>query len=190
MTQANGRADTSGVEENKPQPPRFLLISRMLWIVAALVSALRTIWQLADREALIDVLHKAQPDLPQDQIDAAANSGILFALLLQALILLVVVRLTNRLLQGRNWVRVVLSIYGAGYVVLTLLSVLTLAALGSDAVEQLTAQPLTLSQVLFSVVIMLLEAAAVVLLFHPSVNRYFHATNRPRYQLGTPWQGY
>ena len=112
MTQANGRADTSGAEENKPQPPRFLLISRMLWIVAALVSALRTIWQLADREALIDVLHKAQPDLPQDQIDAAANSGILFALLLQALILLVVVRLTNRLLQGRNWVRVVLSIYG------------------------------------------------------------------------------
>jgi hypothetical protein len=66
------------------------------------VAAGRTLWELADRAPLIELVRKGAPELSQDQVDANVSGAIMVSLLFAAIALAVYVFLANRMLIGRN----------------------------------------------------------------------------------------
>ncbi len=169
--------DASG-SEGQPPAPRMLELARWLWIAAAVLELVRSLWQLADRERLIKDLHNAAPQLNQQQLDAAANNGVLITLLFAAAMIVVYAGLSTRMLQGRNWARVVLAVFGGFSVFGTLVTLLTLAVLGRAEVVRLVGADIAPLDIVFSVFVTLLHAGALVLMFLPDSNRF--------YQRGAP----
>lgn len=99
-------------EDTTPQPPRAVVRSRWFWIGAAVVAAGRTLWELADRAPLIELVRKGAPELSQDQVDANVSGAIMVSLLFAAIALAVYVFLANRMLIGRNWARIAMLVLG------------------------------------------------------------------------------
>ena len=157
----------------KPTVPRPLLLARVLWIVGVVVGMVRSYVQLSDRERLIDQLSEAAPELTQTQVDAAANSGIMFTLLFSLLSLAVFVLLSQRMVQGRNWARVVLTVLGGFNLFGTLVTLVAFLALGRQGVMELAGVQLGVWELVFGVAIMGINAAAIVMMYQPESNRFF-----------------
>ncbi|WP_309109624.1 hypothetical protein [Saccharothrix sp.] len=160
-------------------PPKLIDIARWLWIASAVVGLGRFLVQLADREMLIGRLRKEQPTLSQDELDAAASGGVMFGLLLGGLMVLVYALLANRMAQGRNWARIVLTVFGAVGVFLGVVRLIAVAS-GLAAAFQLAIPP---EEVVFGVITMVLDSIALVLMYLPSVSGHF-TTAKPRLQPG------
>ncbi|GAB2995844.1 hypothetical protein [Saccharothrix stipae] len=162
----------------KPTPPKLVDLARWLFILSAVIGMARFMVQLSDRQMLIGWLRaeqsrpgSTQPKLGQDELDAVVTGGITFGLLLAAGVVLVYTLLANRMAHGRNWARVLLTVLaGIGIVV----GVLRLVAVGSGftAASGLSVSGVDLA---FGVVTMLVDAAAVVLVFQTSVAGYFRS---------------
>ncbi len=177
MTEPPQRTDAFGrpVRETPPTPPRPLLLARRVWIASVLVGFVHSFVKLADRTSLIEELHRIQPQLDQVQLDSAANSGIMFTLVFSLLSLAVYVLLSNRMVQGHNWARVVLTVFGGLSSFFTLISLVTVSMLGSELITRLTGTSPGAVDMGFSAVVMVLEVAALVLMYRPESNRYFTA---------------
>lgn len=160
-------------EERAPEPPRSLLLARILWIVAVLVGFVQSYVELSDRERLLDELSKAPGEMSQTQLDSAVNAGIMFTLMISVILLLVLVLLCRRMLQGRNWVRIVLTIFGGLNAVGTVGALLLLAGVGPEQVMQQAGVSFEAWDLVFSVVLLGIEVAAIVMMFQPESNRFF-----------------
>ncbi|NUT50174.1 MAG: hypothetical protein HOV94_23110 [Saccharothrix sp.] len=153
-------------------PPRPVDLARWLFILSAVVGAIRFLVQLSDRPMLIGELRRLQPTLGQDELDAAATGGIVFGLIIGVGMVLVYVLLANRMAAGRNWARVVLTVLASAGVFLGLLRLVS-AVSGFSAASGLPVSGVDLA---FGVVTMALDLTAVVLVFQGSAAGHF----RPR----------
>jgi hypothetical protein len=152
-----------------PPPPKLIDISRWLWIASAAIGTIRFVVQLADRDMLITEMRKQQPNLSQDEIDAAVSGGIGFGLLLGIGLVLLYALLANRMAQGRNWARVVLTVIGAAGIFFGLVRLIAVAS-GFAAAFGFA---VSTTDLVFGVVTMLLDSAALILMFLPSVAGHF-----------------
>lgn len=163
-------------EPERPSAPRPVLLARVLWIAGVVVGMVRSYVQLSDRERLIDQLSRTAPELTQVQVDAAANSGIMFTLLFSLLSLAVFVLLSKRMVQGRNWARVVLTVFGGFNLFSTLVTLLAFLALGARGLQELSGVQVGVWELVFGVAIMGVNAAAIVMMYQPESNRFFRET--------------
>ncbi|SFS45713.1 hypothetical protein [Saccharopolyspora flava] len=155
-----------------PQPPRALQIARWLWVASVLVGAVQAFVELLDRERLIGELRQLQPEMTQTDLDAAANSGIMFTFMFKALTLMVYVLLSRRMLEARNWARVTLTVFGAFGVFNAVVTVLTVSLVGPELIERLTGMTVSVTDVVFAVLVAAVEVAAIVYMFRPESNRF------------------
>ncbi len=155
----------------KPTPPKLVDIARWLFILSAAVGMVRFIVQLADREMLIRELRVRQPNLSQDELDAAATGGIVFGLMIAVGMVLVYTLLANRMAAARNWARVVLTVIACAGIFLGVVR-LVAAVSGFAAAFGLSVSGVDLA---FGVVTMLIDATAVALVYQPSVSGYFRS---------------
>ncbi|GAB3676102.1 hypothetical protein [Saccharopolyspora tripterygii] len=175
MTDLEQRVDAFGrpvQPPEPPQPPKALLIARWLWVSAVLVGVVQAFIELLDRERLIRELRGLQPEMTQTDLDAAANSGIMFTFMFKALTLMVYVLLSRRMLEGRNWARVTLTVFGGFGVFNAVITVLTVSLVGQDLIERLTGTTVSALDVVFAVLVALVEIAAIVFLYRPESNRF------------------
>ncbi|GAA3889436.1 hypothetical protein GCM10022243_62800 [Saccharothrix violaceirubra] len=157
-------------------PPRVLEISRLLWVASALVGMLRFVVQLADRDMLIDELLRQNPGLGQDEIDLTVNGSIVVGLLFGGLLVLVYALLSRRMLSGRNWARVVLTVFGAIGVFVGLgRSLLVVSGAAAAAGVAVTAV-----DVVAGLVTAALDGTAAVLMYRSASSAYFAAVTRAR----------
>ncbi|MEU6150692.1 hypothetical protein ABZ816_11890 [Actinosynnema sp. NPDC047251] len=159
----------------KPTPPKLVDLARWLWIGSALVGLGRFLFQLADRGMLIDMLREDQQrngvTMSQDEVDAAVSGGILMGLLMGALLVLVYAVLANRVAGGRNWARIVLTVFGAVGIVVGVTRLILVASGLAAAMKLQVATP----DLVFGTITMVLDAAAIVLMYLPSVSGYFRS---------------
>ena len=175
MTDLEQRVDAFGrpvQPPEPPQPPKALQIARWLWVGAVLVGVVQAFIELLDRERLIRELRQLQPEMTQTDLDAAANSGILFTFMFKALTLMVYVLLSRRMLEGRNWARVTLTVFGGFGVFNAVITVLTVSLVGQELIERLTGTTLSGLDVVFAVLVALVEIVAIVFMYRPEANRY------------------
>ncbi|MDI2031204.1 hypothetical protein QFW96_21425 [Saccharopolyspora sp. TS4A08] len=175
MTGVEQQVDAFGrpvKQPEPPQPPRALQIARWLWVASVLVGVVQAFIQLLDRERLIGELRQLQPEMTQTDLDAAANSGIMFTFMFKALTLMVYVLLSRRVLEARNWARVTLTVFGAFGVLNAVITVLTVSLVGPELIEQLTGMAVGGSDVVFAVLVAAVEAAAIVYMYRPESNRF------------------
>lgn len=165
---------------DRPPLPRVLNIARWLWIAAALIGVVRVYVQLSDRRQLSTELRSALPDVSQTQLDEEINGLIAFNLLYVLALLALYVSLTTRMTQGRNWARVVLTVFGGFGAFGTLGSLLLMSQLGQAELMRLTQVRLEPSDLVFGVLVTAVEVAALVLMFLPASNRFFQEFKRPR----------
>lgn len=156
-----------------PEVPRVLGLAWWLWIAAVVVGVVRSVVQLSDRTMLVSQISRAAPELTQSQVDQAVNSGIVLTLLVTGGIAAVYVLLANRLLRGRNWARVVMSLVAGFGVLGTVLALFGMAALGSSVTVGGTTVQLGFLDVVFGLVVAALDVAVVVLMWHRDTNHYF-----------------
>jgi hypothetical protein len=155
--------------------PRPLQLARWVWIASTLVGVARSMVQLADRELLVTELRRQAPQLPQDQVDAAVNSGVLFTLLFSMVIFVIYVMVANRMVRGRRWARLVMTLLCAVSVVGTGFTLLGVASMGMARTTQLTGVQVDAWDLLFSLVILVLDISVLVLLNHPESRRFFRS---------------
>jgi hypothetical protein len=163
-------------------PPKPVDIARWLWIGSAVLGTVRFLVQLADREMLTEEVRRQQPNLGQDQVDAAVTGGIFFGFLLASLLVLVYTVLANRMAGGRNWARVVLTVLGGAGVFFGAVRVLAVGS-GVAAAFGFLINPVDLA---FGVVTMIIDAVAIVLMHLPSVRPYFRrqrTVNEPPHRV-------
>lgn len=181
MTDLEQRVDAFGrpvQPPEPPQPPKALQIARWLWVGAVLVGVVQAFIELLDRERLIRELRQLQPEMTQTDLDAAANSGILFTFMFKALTLMVYVLLSRRMLEGRNWARVTLTVFGGFGVFNAVITVLTVSLVGQELIERLTGTTLSGLDVVFAVLVALVEIVAIVFMYRPEANRYLREMRR------------
>lgn len=165
----------------RPTPPKLVDIARWLFILSAVIGMVRFVVQLADREMLIRELRSRQPNLSQDELDAAATGGIMFGLLIAAVLVLVYALLANRMAGARNWARIVLTVIASAGIFFGVIRVIAVAS-GFAAAFGLVVSGVDLA---FGLVTMLVDATAVALMYQPSVSGYFRSV---RSVSGTPPQ--
>lgn len=152
-------------------PPRPVDAARWLWVVSALLSAVRTYLVLADRNGLRDQVRAVEPALPSQQVEAVVNGEIILAVLMSAAIVALYVLVANKMRSGRGWARVLLTFFGVIFVVLGLLGVAGVAG-GLATAQGLTVDP---AEVVLSVVGLATDIAALVAMWVPASNAYFRA---------------
>lgn len=175
MTDLEQRVDAFGrpvQPPEPPQPPKALQIARWLWVGAVLVGVVQAFIELLDRERLIRELRQLQPEMTQADLDAAANSGIMFTFMFKALTLMVYVLLSRRMLEGRNWARVTLTVFGGFGVFNAVITVLTVSLVGQELIERLTGTTVSGLDVVFAVLVAVVEIVAIVFMYRPEANRF------------------
>lgn len=162
-----------GVKRAAVVPPRLVDLSRWLWIGSAVIGLGRFLVQLADREMLIEQLRRdrATAGLGQDELDAAVTGGVVFGLLMGGLLVLVYALLANRMAGGRNWARVVLTVFGGAGILLGVFRLIAVVS-GFAAASGLVVSPVDLA---FGVVTMVVDAVALTLMYLPSVSGHFRS---------------
>ena len=160
-------------EPERPEAPRALHVARWLWIGSVLVGAVQAFVELFDRADLIDQLRAMQPDLDQMQLDELANSTITFTFTIKLLTLLVYFMLSRRMLEGFNWSRVVLTVFGGWGVLSGVLTLALVAAVGPEPLQQLMPVSVSWTDALFGVLVAAVQIAAIVFMFRPEANRFF-----------------
>ncbi|RRO13068.1 hypothetical protein EIL87_25820 [Saccharopolyspora rhizosphaerae] len=185
MTDVEQRVDAFGRPEQPPeppQPPQTLQIARWLWIASVLVGVVQAFVQLLDRERLITELRQLQPEMTQTDLDAAANSGIMFTFMFKALTLMVYVLLSRRMLEARQWARVTLTVFGGFGALNAVVTVLTVTLVGPALIKQLTGMTVSGVDVVFAVLVAAVEVAAIVFMYRPESNRYVRENRGRRSQ--------
>ncbi|TDC94082.1 hypothetical protein E1161_08750 [Saccharopolyspora aridisoli] len=185
MTDLEQRVDAFGrpvPPPEPPEPPQALQTARWLWIGAVLVGVVQAFVQLLDRQRLIGELRQLQPEMTQTDLDAAANSGIMFTFMFKALTLMVYVLLCKRMLEGRNWGRITLAVFGGFGVFNAVITVLTVSLVGPALIKQLTGMTVSGVDVVFAVLVAAVEVAAIVFMYRPEANRFFRESRRFRPQ--------
>lgn len=185
MTDLEQRVDAFGrpvPPPETPQPPKALQTARWLWVGAVLVGVVQAFVQLFDRQRLIGELRQLQPEMTQTDLDAAANSGIMFTFMFKALTLMVYVLLCKRMLEGRNWGRVTLTVFGGFGVFNAVITVLTVSLVGPALIKQLTGMTVSGVDVVFAVLVAAVEVAAIVFMYRPEANRFFRESRGFRAQ--------
>lgn len=168
-TTGPGNTGAPAAKPPTPAPPKLIDIARWLFILSAAVGMVRFVVQLADREMLIRELRAQQPNLSQDELDAAATGGVVFGLLMAVALVLVYTLLANRMAQGRNWARVVLTVLAVGGIFLGVVR-LVAAVSGFAAAFGLAVSGVDLA---FGVLTMLIDGAAVALMYQAAVAGHF-----------------
>ncbi|GGM69793.1 hypothetical protein GCM10012275_45410 [Longimycelium tulufanense] len=159
----------SGAASAPPPPPRAVRLSRTLWITGAVLGAAGSVQQLADRGRLLEELRRSKPDLTQEQLDSAATGGVLFGLLFTLGLLAVYIMLANRMVRGANWARVTLAVIGGLSV---LFGMIGLVGIFSGLAASLGLHVGALD-VVISVLVLGLDAAALTAMFLPPANAWF-----------------
>jgi hypothetical protein len=185
MTDVEQRVDAFGRPVPPPepeQPPKALQIARWLWVASVLVGVVQAFVQLLDRQRLISELRQLQPEMTQTDLDAAANSGIMFTFMFKALTLMVYVLLSRRMLEARNWARITLTVFGGFGVFNAVITVLTVSLIGPALIKQLTGMTVSGVDVVFAVLVAAVEVAAIAFMYRPEANRFIRENRgaRPR----------
>lgn len=165
-------------EQQEPTVPRRLVLAWRLWVAGACVAVLRSAAQFVDRHGLIENLNRMRPEMHQSQIDDLANSTIMFGLLWAVLVALVYVVLANRMLRGRNWARVVLTVFGGFTALNAVLLALVVTAVPADLLREIAGRGVSGWEVLAAGVGAALHVAAIVCMFLPDAHRFFRRTPR------------
>jgi hypothetical protein len=183
----NQSAVGAGGEPAVPTP-RYVDLARWLWIAGAVVGFARSLVELSDRSALVSALRRMAPQLSQEQVDSATNIGILSTVVGSLAILALYIAIATRMARGRQWARVVIALLGGLKVFSTVLAVAGGRMLGSAGATQAAAIdiPVTPVDVVFSVVVVVVNIATLVLLFHPASNRFFRESAKARQAGGAP----
>ena len=149
--------------------PRSVDVARWLWVVSALLSAVRSLVVLADRQGLRDQVRGVDPALTMQQVEAAVNGEILLGLLFSAGIVALYVVVANKMRAGKAWARVLLTFFGIIFVVLGALGMVGLAG-GLAESQGLTVDP---TEVALSALGLVVDVAALVSMWLPPSNAYF-----------------
>ncbi|MGW5647277.1 hypothetical protein ACWEV3_09410 [Saccharopolyspora sp. NPDC003752] len=195
MTDLGQQVDAFGRPVPEPEPPsapQALQTAKWLWIGSVLLGVVQVFVQGLDRPKLIAELRHLQPTMTTQDLEAAATSGIMFTFLLKALILLVYLMLSRRMLEGRNWARVVLTVFGGFGIFNALITVLVVSLVDGALIRELTGVGITGADVVFSLVVMVVQIAAIVFMYRPEVNRFFYAvrSRRPGNATGRTGNGW
>jgi hypothetical protein len=102
-------------------------------------------------------------------VDAAVSGTVLLGLLLSALVLGGYVLLANRMARGVNWARIVLAAFGVASVLFGALGLVAAVSGVADGFG-LHVRPVDVVLGTFG---LLIDAAALVLMFLPAVGPYF-----------------
>jgi hypothetical protein len=149
--------------------PRTVDIARWLWVAGALLSAVRALVVLADRQGLRDQVRQLDPTLFGQQVEAAVNGEIVLGVLFSAATVALYVLVANKMRGGRSWARVLLTFFGVIFVVLGVLGMFGVAD-GMAAAQGLTVDPL---EVALSALGLVLDVAALVAMWLKPSNDYF-----------------
>jgi hypothetical protein len=162
--------------------PRSVDVARWLWIGTTVLGLVRSLVQLSDRGQLIADLRKLAPQMSQEQIDNAANSGILFTVVFSLAVLALYVMLATQLVRGRNWARVVIAILGGLSAIGTVIMLIAVFSAGPAAAIRATgvAVPSAPWDIAFSLLVAAMDIVTLVLLFRPESNRFFRDSARAR----------
>jgi hypothetical protein len=153
----------------RPQPPKLVDLARWLWIGSAILGSVAFLLELTSGDMILTELRKRDPNLGQSELDGAMSAAIMFSLVACAVLVLIHAKIANRMAAGRNWARIVLTVIGAGGIILGLMRLLVVVSGVASAFEQ-TTSPVTVA---FSLVTMALDGAVLVLMFLPSVAGHF-----------------
>ncbi|HEX6346441.1 hypothetical protein [Umezawaea sp.] len=162
---------TRPAKAEHPQPPKLVDLARWLWIGSAVLGSVAFLLELTSSDLLLDELRKAQPDLGQSELDGAMSAAVMFSLLACGVLVLIHATIANRMARGRNWARILITVFGAGGIIIGLMRLLVVVSGLASAFEQ-TVSPVNLA---FSLVTMAMDAAVLVLVFQPSVAGHFRS---------------
>lgn len=176
MAHREGALIVDGSSSTETEPPKSVQLAKVVWIGGAALGAVRSIVQLADRRTLVEQLRTGSPELTQDQLNSLASSGIAFGLLILAGFLAVNVWLATRMAAGRHWARVLITVLAAAELVFGAVGLLGLAA----GVALPAGVRFDGAQLAFSVVGLIIDAVALVLLLRPESRAYFARMRTPR----------
>ncbi len=172
----NDQVDTDGQQhKDSPEPdaPQVLRLAWWLWIASAAVGVLRAIIQLTDRESLIRSLREGAPEMNQDELDQAANAGVLMSLLMAAAVFAIYLLLANKMLRGRNWARIVMAVFCAFSLAGALIVLLGVGSMGLGQVSAAAGVEFDGLDLLISILVAALDTAVLVLLLRPEANRWY-----------------
>jgi hypothetical protein len=162
---------TGPVTQPEVRVPRTVDVARWLWVAGALLSAVRSLVVLADRQGLRDQVRQLDPTLFGQQVETAVNGEIVLGVVFSAAVVGLYVVVANKMRGGRSWARVLLTFFGGIFVVLGLLGMFGLAD-GMATAQGLTVDPL---EVALSALGLVLEVAALVAMWLKPSNDYFRA---------------
>ncbi|MEO6089857.1 MAG: hypothetical protein ABIQ18_42785 [Umezawaea sp.] len=160
---------TTPAKVERPQPPKLIDLARWLWIGSAVLGSVAFLLEVTNSDLLITELRKAQPDIGQNELDGAMSAAVLFSLLACGLLVLVHAMIANRMAQGRNWARIVLTVLGGGGILIGLARLLIVAS----GLAAAFGQSISSVNLAFSLVTMAMDATVLVLMFLPSVAGHF-----------------
>lgn len=176
--------DTTGT--TAVQPPKPVQLARAVWIGGAALGAIRSVVQLSDRRALLEQLRASTPNLTQSQLNSLASSGIAFGLLLLAGFLAVNIWLAARMVGGRRWARLVITVLAAVELVF---GVIGLVGIASGAAATVPGVSYDRVQISFTVAALVIDAVTLVLLQRPESTAYFARMREPRPPQAGPTPG-
>ena len=161
------------MSESEVAVPRTVEVARWLWVAGALLSAVRMLVVLADRQGLRDQVKQLDPALTMQQIEAGVNGEIMLGVLFSAAVVALYVLVANKMRGGRAWARVLLTFFGVIFVVLGVLGLAGLAD-GLAAEQGLTVDP---TEVALSAVGLVVDVAALVAMWLRPSNDYFRTAS-------------
>lgn len=142
--------------------PTTVTIAFWLWIAVSAVLVLSVVSALAlDRATIEDALRQADSSLTPAELDAAASLFTTFAVAIPLVFLAAFLGGAFPMRAGRNWARILLTVFGGLLIVLTLLG-----TAGANPI--------------ITVVLVALIGAAIVLMFIGQSAPYF-APRKPAY---------
>ena len=160
-------------------PPRSVDVARWLWVAGALLSAVRSYLALADRQALRDMVTQLEPSLSMQQVEAVVNGEVIMGVIFAAVVVALYVLVANKMLAGRSWARVLLTFFGAIFVLLGGLGLLGVA----DGLAATTGVSVDPAELALSVVGLVVDIAALVAMWLPPSNDYFRAATAARFTV-------
>ena len=135
-------------------PPRMVTIAFWLWLAVSAVMLVNLIAVIGlGREAIEETLRKANTGLSGAEFEQAVDVGVGVAIAFPAVFLVVFLACAFPMRKGRNWARIVLTVFGGLLVVLSLLGMAGAA--------------------IISVLIVALIVAAIVLMYVRDSAAYF-----------------
>jgi hypothetical protein len=146
-------------------PPREVVWATYAMYAAIALSLINLIVTLADSTGYKDAIRDADPNRTVD-VDAVYTAAVVFAVVVTLLVAALYVFLAINLRKGKNWARI------TTWIVVGIFTLLGLIGLGGDAPGIAR---------LLGILVLLANAATLVLLAMRPSNRFFAAMRQPRY---------